>query len=532
LGTNPNAMRQFFVAMLMLSCINAFSQKLSPTVKWGKEFSAPKRSSLNDIVGYDGTGIYAIKERYGFAGARKYTLEHYDNNFIPTRSFDLDIEENGKDCKVELILQLRGKLYLFTSLPNSKSKKNVLSIQQIDKKTLQPSAEKTKIAEIDFAGESRSNSGEFNLRVSRDSSKVLVFYKNPYDDDEPEGFGFYVLSDNMKPLWNKEVKVPYENELFDVESFRIDNSGDVYLLGLIYKDKRKSKRKGKPNYSYQVFAYRDQGKTLKEYPVSLKDRFLTDMQIEVLNNKDLICAGFYSNLGTFSINGTYFLTVDSKSGDVKTKSFKEFGIDFLTQNMTEKEVKKAEKREEKGMENELYEYDLDKLLVGKDGSAMLIGEQYYVYSTSRTTMVNGMMQTTTTTHYNYNDIITVKVDPTGQIQWTEKIPKRQHSVNDGGFYSSYTLGIVKGRICFLYNDNPRNIEYAGVGKVANYNAGRESIVMLASLTENGKMERQPLFNTADVEVITRPKVCEQVTGSEIILFGQRKKHQQFARISF
>lgn len=527
-------MKDTFLTVLMLFCISgAFAQKLAPNVKWGKEFGAPRRSSLNDIVGWDGTGIYAIKERYGFAGSRKYTLEHYDNNFMPTRSFDLDIEENGKDCNVELIIQLRGKLYLFSSFPNAKTKKNVLSVQQINKKTLQPEVQKTKIAEIDFAGEKKSNSGEFNLRVSRDSSKVMVFYKKPYDNDEPEAFGFYVLTDDMKPLWNKEVTVPFENELFDVESFRVDNGGDAYILGLVYKEKRKSKRKGKPNYEYHVFSYKDNGATLKDYPVSLPDRFLTDMQIEILGNKDIICAGFYSNLGTFSVNGTYFLTVDARSGNVKTKSFKEFGIDFLTQNMTEREQKKAEKREAKGAENELYEYDLDKLLVGKDGSAMLIGEQYYMYTTtSYQTTSTGMTQSYTTYHYIYNDIITVKINPSGQIEWAEKIPKRQHSYNDGGFYSSYTLGIVKGRICFLYNDNPKNIEYSGTGKVANYNAGRESIVMLASLTEDGKVERQPLFSSKDVEVITRPKVCEQITGSEIILFGQRKKNQQFARITF
>jgi hypothetical protein len=143
-----------------------------------------------------------------------------------------------------------------------------------------------------------------------------------------------------------------------------------------------------------------------------------------------------------------------------------------------------------------------------------------------------MRQSMTTTHYIYNDILTVKINPSGQIEWAQKIPKRQHSYDDGGFYSSYTMAIVKGRICFLYNDNPKNITYTGVGKVANYNPGKESIVVLASLTEKGELERKPLFTSADVEVITRPKVCEQIGGSEIILFGQRKKSQQFARITF
>jgi hypothetical protein len=526
-------MKKNLLTLLMLFCITAsFAQELKPKIKWGKEFDARRRSSLNDIVGWDGTGIYAIRSRNAFSSSSDLTLEHYDNNFLPTQSFDLEIEEDGKKCIVHDIIQLKGKLYIFTSLANNKTKKNVLSVQKINKQTLRPEDQKIKVAEIDFTGESKSNSGGFSLRVSRDSSKVLVFLRKPYDKDEPEAFGFYVLADDMTPLWSKQVTVPYENELFDVESFRVANTGEVYLLGVIYKDKRKSKRKGKPNYQYQVFAYKDQGRETKDYPVSIPDRFLTDMQIEVLGNKDIICAGFYSNVGTYSINGTYFLTVDAKSGEVKTKSFKEFSIDFLTQNMTEREAKKAEKREEKGGENELYEYDLDKLLVGKDGSAMLLGEQYYVYTTTSYYVVNGMRQSMTTTHYIYNDILTVKINPSGQIEWAQKIPKRQHSYDDGGFYSSYTMAIVKGRICFLYNDNPKNITYTGVGKVANYNPGKESIVVLASLTEKGELERKPLFTSADVEVITRPKVCEQIGGSEIILFGQRKKSQQFARITF
>lgn len=66
----------------------------------------------------------------------------------------------------------------------------------------------------------------------------------------------------------------------------------------------------------------------------------------------------------------------------------------------------------------------------------------------------------------------------------------------------------------------------------NYRGIAESVVMLAKLDPSGKLERQPLFRSLDVEVIARPKVCEQITNNEIILFGQRKKTQQFASVTF
>jgi hypothetical protein len=526
-------MNRILFALFVFLNTSVFSQELEFAIKWGKEFAAPRRSSLSDIIGYDGTGIYAVKERYRgvIAGGTSFTLDHYGVNLEPTRSTDLEIEEEGRPCDIQYVLHLHNKLFLFYSCPNPQAKKNVLFARQVNKTTLLPEGEKKKIGEIDISGGSRYNRGDFNFRISRDSSKVAVFYALPYNDDEPQALGFNVLDDNLNSIWEKQTQLPYKDELFDVESYKVDNKGNVYLLGLVYKDKRKNKRKGQPNYSYEVFAYSDKGNALKQYPVSLDDRFLTDMQIEVIDDKNLVCAGFYSAKGTFSIGGTYFLTIDLATKGIKTKSFKEFDLDFITQNMTEREAERVARREEKGEEAELYEYDLDKLLVGKDGSAILIGEQYFMKAITQTMYINGRPSTTTNYHYYYNDIIAVKVNPVGKIEWAEKVAKTQHTINDNGFYSSYTMAIVKSKICFIFNDHPDNLSYKGIGRPRNFN-GRESMVVMVSLDQNGKQARQPIFNSVDVDVITRPKVCEQISNREVILFGQRKKTQQFARLMF
>ncbi len=523
---------QFLSLGAVLFSIDVFSQELDFSVKWGKEFSASRKSTLEDIVGFDGSGIYAIKGLYRtpLLGGNSYSLEHYSNDFVPTKSFDLELKEGGHVCEVQQLLHLNNKLYIFYSYPDLNLKKNILLVREIDKGSLQPKAEVLRLAEIDYSGKSNSNHGDFNFRVSRDSSKVLVFYKLPFTKDEPQVLGFNVLDDQMKSMWQKNVALPYKDGLFDVASYRLDNSGNVYLLGLIYKERRKSKRKGQPNYSYEILACRDNGNTLMQYPVALEDRFLSDMQIEILDDKRLVCAGFYSEKGTYSVKGTYFLTIDAATKEIITKSFKEFSLDFIVQSMTEREANRAVRKAEKGEEAELYEYDLDKLLVGKDGSAILIGEQYFMNAVTSTLFVNGVMSTTTDYHYYYNDIIAVKVNSEGQIEWADKVAKSQHSINDKGFYSSYTLAIVKGKICFIFNDNPKNLSYKGVGRPYNFN-GRESVVVIASLNQHGEQVRQPLFKN-DQGVITRPKVGRQISNKQVILFGQRKKNQQFARVVF
>lgn len=514
--------------LFVLAALSSAGQPLDLKVQWGTPFSAPKRSSLDDIVGHDASGIYAIKVRSGLFAWRSYTLERYDNNtFKPARSRDLEIREDGEPARVQNILYLKGKLYIFYVVRNRSSRKSDLFVREIDKTTLELK-DKRKLGDAD---EGRYNTLiAFNFRTSRDSSKVAVSYEFPNTSGEDKkSFGFLVLDDKLQPLWKKDVVLPFEPNLFSVESFKVDNSGNVYLLGASYKEKRRSKRKGKPNYSYEVLSWSDSGETMRSYPVTLEDRFLTDMQIEVIDNKSLICAGFYSSKGTFSVKGTYFLTVDLETKQIKTKSFKDFGLDFIIQNMSPREANRSARKAERGDEVELYEYDLDKLLVGKDGSAILVGEQYFMEETTTTMYVNGRMTYNTIYHYYYNDIIAVKINPEGQIEWTEKVSKSQHTTNDGGFFSSYTLAILKGRICFFFNDHPENVNYKGVGRPLPYRA-KESVVIMASLDQRGAQTRQPVFSLREVDVITRPKVCEQVSNREVILFGQRRKTQQFARV--
>jgi hypothetical protein len=514
------------ILVILLLPITLLSQPLDFDIQWGEEFKAPKRSSLDDIVGHDATGIYAIKVRGGIFGT-DYTLERYDKNFRPVHSVDLAIKDEGPDVHIEHILHLRNKLLMFYVVPNRKTNKSELYAREINKQTLTPESAKLMLGEADEGRVVRGIS--FNFRTSRDSSKVGVSFNFPNEEKDKSSYGFIVLDDQLRLLWKKLVAVPYPASLFNVEAFKVDNSGNVYLLALSYKEKRRSKRRGKPNYNYEVFAWSQQGDQMKQYPISLEDRFLTDMQIEVVDNRNLICAGFYSAKGTFSIKGTYFLTVDLASKEIKTKSFKEFDIDFMIENMSDREAKRAVKKQERGEEVEMYEYDLDKLLVGKDGSAILVGEQYFVEEVTSTSYVNGRATYTTTYHYYYNDIIAVKINPQGQIEWAEKISKSQHTASDGGFFSSYTLAILKGKICFFFNDHPENVNYKGIGRPIPYRA-KESIVILASLNQKGEQTRQPVFALRDIEVIMRPKVCEQISNHDVILFGQRKKTQQFARV--
>ena len=344
------------VLLILFKLTIALGQDINLKVKWGEEFKTP-RSTLDDVVGYDATGFYAVHDRFRAFGKVDRSLQHFDVNMNPGTIVDLEIESGKRQGKINNILHHKGKLLFFYTFEDTKTKKNTLYLDEIDKSTLLPKKQEKVIGQIDFTGKGKRNRGSFQYRVSRDSSKILVLYALPYDEDSPEKFGFTVLDQQLNLMWSKDITMPYRDELYDFESFRVDNQGSAYVLGLVYKEKRKDKRKGQPNYSYEILACRDKGNVIKQYPVSLDDRFLTDMQIEILDTQNIICAGFYSEKGKMSIRGSYFLRVDASSAEIVHKSFKEFDIDFITQNMGNREARKAKRQEEP----ELFQFDLDKI---------------------------------------------------------------------------------------------------------------------------------------------------------------------------
>lgn len=528
----------YSLGILMGISIPTISQNLSQKVdiKWGNEIKASRKTTLSDIVGYDENNFYAIRIEYkGFIGpSENLTIDSYDSNANQIQSIDLELGDGRNEKDYEEIVHLDNKLYLFSSIQDKKSKKNMLFVQSIDKTSLLPNTEQKKIAEIDYTGNSRRNSGGYDFQISRDKSKLLIYYNLPYEKGEKEKFGFKVFDKSLNLLWTKNITLPYNDELFEVERYVVDNKGDVYLLGMVFKDKRRKKRNGEPNYQYSILSYKNNGAKEDEYPVNLQGSFLTDMNIQIADNQDIICAGFYSEKGTFSIKGSYFLSIDSQTKEIKSKSFKEFAIEVMLESLSEKKQKKLEKKIEKGKEVELYDYDLDNLVLRDDGGALLVAEQYYISTYTTTTTVNGVTTTTTTFVYHYNDIIVINMNPQGQIEWTKTIPKRQITSNDRGFYSSYVMSVVKDKLYFVFNDNPKNLieKITDSKKVYRYSGQKESVVALVEIDGKGNLTKDMLFKSADAEVIVRPKVCEQVSDNELIIFGQRKKTQRFARLTF
>ena len=421
------------------------------TIDWSESYSEPNNSFLSKIIHSDQTGFYALRVQ-GLGNKQtkpNIFVEHYDKNKMRLKkSAELDLKFKNKRRDFEDVIVAGGNMYFLTSFNNQAKKKNYLFAQTVNKKTLRPSRKLQKISEV--STRNLYQEGGFRHDLSKDTSKILLYSSLPKKKRQPERFSLQVFDNQLTPLWEKEVQLPFNDENFSVQEYKIDNEGNVYMLGIIYEGGKKRKS----TYQYVVLAYRDNGSAVEEYKVNLNKKFITDLTFRVDNKGDLIFSGFYSDQGTYSVKGTYFFRLNPVTKEIYNKNLKAFDFKFLTEYLSDNKVEKAKKSAKKGKSPELYRYALDDLILRSDGGAVLVAEQYYVERRNNNNYYNngfggiggigniGFRNRSAFNNnlyvdeyeYYYNDIIVVNIQPNGEIEWTARIPKQQTTSNDGGYF--------------------------------------------------------------------------------------------------
>lgn len=529
-------MKKNFVFSLSLCLLTLFcgftsittnAQNIADNVEvtWGEQHKEKSGSFITEVIGIDDEQIYVLRYRRPMGGLAmlqnvpEFMIEAYDkagnfksNREIPNRYDKMRME-------FEFVIHFNNRLLLFTSNYDSPNKTNVLYVQEVDKRTLAPKGGPKAIAEA--KGRSRSNAGDFNYELSFNRQKLAIVDFAAYKRKEQDQFGAQIFDKDMNLLWKKDMKVPYQDHLFDIEGYEVDNQGNFYLLAVVYEGRAVKRRGGKANYEYSIWAYTDKGSNTQEYKMGLGDSFITDMTFKISNTGEIICAGFYSPRSTFRISGTFYQKINPQTTEVEVQTTKAFETQFLAEFM-------SDKRAEKG--RGLYRFDLDNMILRSDGGAILMAEQFYIDERIITQRVGFRNNTRVDYYYYYNDIIVVNMAPTGEIEWATKVPKYQVTTNDGGHFSSYSYMIKGSNIHLIYNDNPKNL-FPNVERTRSFN-GKKSVVTLATLSADGHLKRSLLFSNRDERIVTRPKACEQMSIDQMVVCGEWGRRAKVGILTF
>ena len=502
------------------------SEALSYKIEWGELERSP--GSLSTIFPVSAKDFFAI--RYtgrGIFGARIATY-HSSFKISATGKIKPVIDRNVGNY--EGCITLNGKFYMFVS--DRVNDRQILYMQEYSNDIVQV-GEAVNVGE--FAIPQKRGYKSFSVIHSRDHQFFTVYWEIVERKSRHTSYGYNVFDSEQHLISSGEYELPYEDGLADITTIYLSNTGD-FFLGVeefeVPEGKKLRKRTFKTLHIYQITP-----SGLDEFELQMEGKNARTVILTSDNQNKMVVTGLYTNDGESGISGIFSLVANFDSKTIESENYEEFTKDFITQDWSEKEKKKSEKREAKGKgEPALFNYVMRNTELTQDGSTVGSIEQYYVVVVTRTDPRTGT--TTTTTYYYYNDIIAFKIGKNGGFDWVKKIAKKQMSTNDYGLFSSYARFIDDGRLCFIYNDNIDNYDEQGrfldesKTQYARFTKKKNQVVLTSVDLESGDVNRAFFFNRKEVGTLAVPKLFEiNYKENTMLLYTLLRKKERFGLLT-
>ena len=481
-------------------------------ITWGEQVKLKGKARMNRILTADSTSFQTVIAQYKVVGKPEAIIDEYA---VPELTQKSSITISANEDELDVIHNIGGDIYAFYSKVDNANKKHhayAIKVGSTDEMKLD-------LGTISYSRGSQK--GTFDFRRSQDKMKLLVIENPPYEKYSMEEFKLTMYDASLAKEWDKSIKLPYLDQDFKIVKSQVDRAGNVYLL-TSHKDlaTKGSDIKGLPVSTYTVLAYHKDQNRLKEFDIKLKDKWVNGLNIAFNEENDLVIGGFYSVNKDYSVSGTFFLTVDTKSLNVKNKSLNPFSDAFMDE-FSRKRIDGDKK---------LDDFYFDHFVIGKDGSSYFTAEQYYVRTTSYYDHRTGV--TNYTYYYHYNDIVVVKINKEAKVIWTKRIPKKQVTTNDKGNYSGYAVVPYLDGLKILYNDSPKNFEVEEDAKLRPMNNPQKSMATIIQISADGKVSRKPLFSAQEYQTILQPRIGKMLENKSLLIYTQKGKTFRFATINF
>jgi hypothetical protein len=403
------------------------------------------------------------------------------------------------------INQFKDRIYfLFGYKDQSKNNISVYNQKMNDDGSMDGDPEK--LLEAPFVG---GSAGWFGGVYSYDSTKFLSVYEVPTKNKENQKYSFHVYNiEDMSLVFEKDVELPFMDKDVELVRYDVDNDGNVY--GLMKIKEKKQKGDSQANYKFTIYTFTKESDEILEYDFKNtlgKDIYINSIILQVKNNT-IYCSGFYGKNSPYNISGVFSIRLNSQNGEEMAKDFYEFSDEFIAEFYSDKEVDKADK---KGKELELKRFVLDYFKVQDDGSAIVIGEQFYTYTV--------YIGRNSYTYFVHNDVIVTKIDPNGVILWSAKIPKKSQNLNATG-HLSYHFYQKGENLYFIYYDHQDNFDLDDPKKYDRVpNFTKKMDLVCTMINQDGEKEKSLIYNYGDPswnELRVYPNTFQNINQSEII----------------
>ena len=514
-------MKYLFLVLVSFLSVLSYGQSKKFTFKLGSEYELPRKSEDLSFLGNEKDGIVNLplkKDELTIIRFDPKTLEQTSEKVI-------ELPEKTKNFNSETLVEFSGNYFWVHSDWDKDAEKEFLYYDKIDvvsgkitetnKKMIETTKMTGDLVATGFYQYKVTNKYTFNFDA--EGKKLLVSYRlNPEEKNDKKNYdkmGMYVFDESMNKIWSGEFTMPYTEQIMDNSDFSVDARGNAYMLAKVYdseKRKEKDKETGKAAYHYEVLKFSKDSKQIIHTTISIDDYFIRETSLVENSLHEMIISCTYSKKAKGNGTDGIFLAIIDQAGKItKYKNgYYEFPLAELEKFESARSKRKMERKDDYEAPNIKVRY----IDVESDGSVFIACEEYYVVITSYT---DSHGHTTTTYTYYYEDMLGVKINAGGNIDWVRKIPKKQKGTNSYATLGFKLISDASGYY-FLYLDNKKNLELEE-DEVPKYHVdGYGGQVMVSKIDNKGVVSKEIVFDTREEDVMIFPRRFTRINGNQFI----------------
>ena len=447
----------------------AHAQGSYPILEWSPEYST-RSAKFDRLLQVGDKGFYTYKTANAslLGSSRNEYFAYYDRYDLGENWLIKNArwEWRGRRVDYKTSVIIGETQYLFYESYDRQADQRYLLCR-----TLDSNATLSEVKVMEVLDSRRRARGDFDIQLSKDRSKIAIFTNPPYQRNSTENFYIRIFDSELEELWNADVELSYRDRNFGIMDFEVSNSGEVFILSY-YDNSPNITMLNNRDLEYKLMRVTDESgiSDVVEFDLGLQDVLVQSLGIECdLVDGQMAISGFYGRRNVWDMDGALYLAFDQAKGEVVSSNLNQFAPDFVAQ------FNKYRAKRGKGIRRNFV---FRQFVSRPDGGAYVVAEDYEVV-VRQTQGQRG--QTTTNYYYYYNDVIVLSIDKSGDVDWYAHIPKKQTSMNDGGYFLGYTMLLNEEGLHFLYNDHRKNAKRWGkknLKRITNAKAGNLVMVTL------------------------------------------------------
>lgn len=518
------------LAFLMLSW-HSFAQEIPVKITKSELFKDEYKNSNIVLVEDDGSGGVLIVRSYQggiFSSGLGYYFEHYDSNLKLLKEYEYQTKQkkenkktygyilgvimNGQEINmIEYRYDKQEKAYICNSLTS-----NIGDFNFTSKELFRIDSEQIERGGFSFFGGSsassdRDSGASMIINEDRTAFAITIDIK----DKTSETHKLFLFDKALNKKIDHTFKRDIKDRKFIYENIDVSKDGNtLYLLGKVKTDEAKDKKDG-GRYQYELT--RITSNDSKTQVFDTDDHYAASLKTIVFQDR-LTCVGFYSDKNDSRFKGISYFELDPMTLAIKKSKFNPFTEQFIMDKYGKEDVKEKKK--------ELKNLSFKKIIITSQNEIILNAEEFYV-----TTYTTYSPQGGSRTYYiyNYDDIVSAKLNAAGEIVWARNINKHQDYSSPNPYFS-YT-STAKGDDAFFFINAGEKVRKLSKDRISfGETSTKHSNLNVIRIKQNGDFDYREILDDKENEV---PFMVAygKLSGDSVFILGQKGKKKQILKLT-